>query len=200
MRAKERLPSYQGELSVEHLLSKRITTYRERLEMSQEALAKAAGLDLALLQAIESEQVYPAIGILVKLSRALGQRLGTFMDDQFREDPLIVRKDDRKEEMAQHKGAMLAPYRYYPLGRGKTDRHMEPFFIEIAPDQEIMTSAHEGEEFIIVVSGEVELRYGKKTYTLIPGDSIYYNSIVPHFVGAGGEAKAEIYGIVFMPF
>ena len=80
---------------MEHLLSIRIKNFRERLDMSQEALAKAAGLDLALVQAIETEQVYPAMGVLVKLSRALGQRLGTFMDDQFHEDPLIVRKAER---------------------------------------------------------------------------------------------------------
>ncbi len=77
---------------------------------------------------------------------------------------------------------------------------MEPFFIEIEPHQEQATSSHEGEEFIIVVSGAVELVYGKQTFTLDPGDSMYYNSIVPHYVGAGGEGKAEIYGIVFMPF
>ena len=122
-----------------------------------------------MLQAIETEQVYPALGVLVKLARALGQRLGTFMDDQFREDPLIVRKDERKQEMAQHKGETPGPYRYFPLGRGKTDRHMEPFFIEIDPHQEQATSSHEGEEFIVVVSGEVELLYGKKTFQLHAG-------------------------------
>lgn len=188
------------EFIVEHLLSKRIRTYRERLEMSQEDLAKASGLDLILLQAIENEQVYPALGVLVKLSRALGQRLGTFMDDQFREDPLIVRKEARKEGVAQHQGDTPGPYRYFPLGAGKTDRHMEPFFIEIDSHQEKDHSSHEGEEFIIVVSGEVELIYGKKNFLLQPGDSIYYNSIVPHYVGAAGEGKVEIYGIVFMPF
>ncbi|HEY3378611.1 MAG TPA: XRE family transcriptional regulator, partial [Armatimonadota bacterium] len=136
---------------MEHQLGKRITMFRERLEQSQEELAKTAGLDLALLQAIEAEQVYPALGILVKLARALGQRLGTFMDDQFREDPLIVRKEARTVELADHKGDIPAPYRYFPLGRGKTDRHMEPFFIEIDPQQEKAMSSHEGEEFIIVV-------------------------------------------------
>lgn len=184
---------------MEHLLGRRITTYRERLEMSQEELAKATGLDVTLLQAIESEQVYPSLGVLVKLARGLGQRLGTFMDDQFREDPLIVRMDERVVQMADHKGETPGPYRYFPLGRGKTDRHMDPFFIEIGPDQEKATSSHEGEEFIVVVSGEVELVYGKKTFLLKKGDSMYYNSIVPHYVGAVGGA-AEIYAVVYMPF
>jgi hypothetical protein len=35
---------------------------------------------------------------------------------------------------------------------------------------------------------------------LQPGDSMYYNSIVPHFVGAAGDAMAEIHAMVFMPF
>lgn len=185
---------------MEHLLSQRIKLYRERLDMTQEALAKSTGLDLVLLQAIEEEKVYPALGVLVKLARALGQRLGTFMDDQFRADPCIVRKEERTEELAQHKGESLAPYHYFPLGRGKTDRHMEPFFIEIEPNQEKTPSSHEGEEFIVVASGEVELLYGKKTFTLKKGDSMYYNSIVPHHVGAAGAGKAEIYAMVFMPF
>jgi transcriptional regulator with XRE-family HTH domain len=185
---------------MDHLLGKRIVMYRERLELSQADLAKATGLDVSLLQAIETEQVYPAIGILVKLARALGQRLGTFMDDQFREDPLIIRQEERTVQMAQHKGDAPAPYRYFPLGRGKSDRHMEPFFIEIDPEQDNTPSSHEGEEFIVVVSGEVELLYGKKSFLLKPGDSIYYNSIVPHFVGAAGKQTAEIYAMVFMPF
>ena len=185
---------------MEQLLSKRIQNFRERLEMSQADLAKAAGLDLALVQALEIGQVYPSVGVLIKLARALGQRLGTFMDDQFREDPLIVRKEDRIREMAQHKGETPEAYGYYPLGRGKTDRHMEPLFVEIYPGKTEAPSSHEGEEFIVVLSGEVELVYGKKTFTLKPGDSMHYNSIVPHFVGAIGDQKAEIYGVVFMPF
>jgi transcriptional regulator with XRE-family HTH domain len=185
---------------MEHLLGKRIVAFRERLEMSQEELAKATGLDVTLLRAIEAEEVYPALGVLVKLARALGQRLGTFMDDQFREDPLIVRAAERTQQVAHHKGEAPGPYRYFPLGRGKTDRHMEPLFVQIDPGQEEMVSSHEGEEFIIVVSGEVELLYGHKRVTLQPGDSMYYNSIVPHAVSAVGDAPASIYAVIFMPF
>ena len=185
---------------MEQLLGKRIATFRERLEMSQADLAKATGLELVLLQAIEDGTVYPAVGVLVKLARALGQRLGTFMDDQFHEDPLIVRLEERSAGIAQHHDGNAAPYTYFPLGAGKTDRHMEPLYVEIEPHQDKTTSAHEGEEFIVVLTGMVELIYGKKTFQLKPGDSMYYNSIVPHFVGALGEQKAEIYATIFMPF
>jgi mannose-6-phosphate isomerase-like protein (cupin superfamily) len=50
-----------------------------------------------------------------------------------------------------------------------------------------------------VVSGEILLKYGKKSFTLKPGDSMYYNSIVPHFVGASGGKPASIYAVIFQP-
>lgn len=91
--------------------------------------------------------------------------------------------------------------KFYSLGRGKSDRHMEPFFIEIFPEsaKEKKLSFHEGEEFIVVVSGKVEVIYGQETHVLEPGDSIYYNSVVPHHVGCFGEAPASIYAVLYFP-
>jgi transcriptional regulator with XRE-family HTH domain len=189
-----------GNMSSSEKLGTRISTYRERLGLSIEELAKNSGVDAVLIESIEEGDVYPAINVLVKIARALGQRLGTFMDDQFVSDPLIITNGDRREETSSVNGGVEGHYHYYPLGKGKTDRHMEPFFIIMDPSDEKSLSSHEGEEFIIVVSGEVELIYGKATYDLKAGDSMYYNSLVPHYLGAKGESKAEIYATVFMPF
>ena len=182
-------------------LGSRIRTYRERLELSPADLARQTGLGEALVLSIEKDEVYPSIGTLTRLARALGQRLGTFMDDQFSPDPLIVRADARRGDVPSHKPATSAGgYSYAPLGRGKTDRHMEPFYIEIAPDAEEQLSSHEGEEFIVVVSGEVELTYGTGRHVLKPGDSAHYNSVVHHLVKAHGGQPAAIYAVVFVPF
>ncbi len=180
-------------------LGTRVRKYREKLGLSAEDLAKNAGIDQALIVNIEEGNTYPAINVMVKLSRSLGQRLGTFTDDQFREDPLIVRENERREEAVPHRGTNPNGYHYYLLGKGKTDRHMEPFFIKIEPTENMELSSHEGEEFIIVVSGEVVLRYGHDTYRLQEGDSMYYNSVVPHHVGAANGAPASIYAVVYMP-
>lgn len=180
-------------------VAERIRTYRERLELTVDALAEKSGVSAGVLGAIEAGEVYPALGVLVKISRALGQRLGTFMDDQFAPDPVIVRASDRSGARTSHKACTAGGFQYFPLGRGKTDRHMEPFFIEIAADAEAVPSSHEGEEFIVVVSGSVELVYGGVVQVLGPGDSAYYNSVVPHGVRAAGGLPASIYAVVFMP-
>jgi quercetin dioxygenase-like cupin family protein len=50
------------------------------------------------------------------------------------------------------------------------------------------------------MQGEVEIVYGKQTYTLKEGDSIFYDSIVNHHVhGAPGKA-AKILAVVYIPF
>ncbi len=77
---------------------------------------------------------------------------------------------------------------------------MDPFYIEFDGDGEKQLSSHEGEEFIIVVSGKVELIYGKAMFVLGPGDSMYYNSVVPHHVGSANDEPASIYASVYTPF
>ena len=59
-------------------------------------------------------------------------------------------------------------------------------------------SSHEGEEFIVVVSGRVELIYGRETHVLNSDDGIYYNSVVSHHVGCIGDEKASIYAVLFI--
>ena len=180
-------------------VAERVRNYRARLEMTVEALAEKSGVSASVINAIEACEVYPALGVLVKLARALGQRLGTFMDDQYRPDPVVVRVAERSSEQICHKSDATGGFCYAPLGRGKTDRHMEPFYIEIEADAEAALSSHEGEEFIVVVSGEVELVYGGESHLLKPGDSAYYNSVVQHKVRAAGGKPAAIYATILLP-
>ena len=79
---------------------------------------------------------------------------------------------------------------------------MEPFVIDINPEDktEFNLSAHEGEEFIYVMNGEVEIEYGKEKYTLHEGDSIFYDSIVKHHVHGAPGKSAKILAVVYIPF
>jgi len=177
-------------------IGKRIQTYREKLAMTVEDLSERTNLPVGLINDFEGGRVSPAIGLMVKLSRALGQRVGTFLDDQIARDPVITRSAEKEEGIAPHKEISKGQYNYYSLGTGKADRHMEPFFVIISPTDERTKSSHEGEEFVVVVSGEVELLYGKDSYLLREGDTMYYNSLVPHCLSAvGGDAK--IYAVIY---
>jgi len=180
----------------------RIAKYMAQNDITIETLAERTGLTTSLLTAIRDEDVYPSLGPLVKIARALGVRLGTFLDDQESIDPLIVRRTERRSALSTLRAKdQPVETKFYSLGRGKTDRHMEPFYVELLPEsgQDKALSSHEGEEFIVVLEGEVEVVYGQVTHRLDMGDSIYYNSIVPHHVGCVGDEPAAIYAVLYFP-
>jgi quercetin dioxygenase-like cupin family protein len=79
---------------------------------------------------------------------------------------------------------------------------MEPFLIDIdsASNGGYQLSSHEGEEFLYVLEGAIEVAYGKNSYVVNAGESIYYDSIVDHNVHAAGESKARILAVVYTPF
>lgn len=186
----------------DHKLGSRIRSFREDRNISLEMLAETTGLTVPFLISLEESDMYPSIGPLQKVARALGVRLGTFMDDEITRDPIISRIGERTSDLAMHKGENThASYVYHSLGKGKSDRNMEPFHIEIMPDpsEERKTSSHQGEEFILVIKGSLMVVYGRESYTLNRGDTIYYNSIVPHYVGAAGSDPVEILAVVYNP-
>ena len=149
-------------MSKEIKAGERIRAYRERNGWSVWDRAQKSGVEEKLINSIEKGETMPALGVLVKLSRALGQRLGTFMDDQFKPDPIITRAADIEAKKVAGEGMNTLGYASHSLAIGKPDRHMDPFRIEFAADGVDAVQHHEGEELIICISGEVELTYGTR--------------------------------------
>jgi len=183
-------------------VGQRIHTFMAQQELSLEELSQHTGLDTDFLSNVIEDDVYPSLGPLLKIARAFDVRLGTFLDDQISKDPLVVRRQERKQELSMLRGKNKpVSLKFYSLGAGKSDRHMEPFYVELLPESEKAKdlSSHEGEEFIVVYAGRVEVTYGTEVYELEAGDSIYYNSVVPHYVSCKGAQPAAIYAVVYIP-
>ena len=188
------------------LVGSKIKGLRETKNLSIEEIAERSGLSVEQINSIENDQNLPSLGPLIKIARALGVRLGTFMDDNDALGPIVCRAADREKDSSISFSNDATDARkhmeYHPLAQQKAGRHMEPFVIDIHPEESpnFQLSAHEGEEFIYVMQGEIELVYGKETYHLNQGDTIYYDSIVkPHLPGAPGKS-AKILAVVYIPF
>lgn len=173
-------------------------------EISIQELAERAGLTVEQVSRIEENIDIPSLAPLIKIARALGVRLGTFLDDQTSEaGPVICRKGEADDTIGFSNNATHARQHmhYHSLSKSKVDRHMEPFIIDIDANDEkdFFLSAHEGEEFIMVLKGELEISYGKSNYRLKEGDTIYYDSIVPHHVHTAEGQAAQILAVVYTP-
>jgi transcriptional regulator with XRE-family HTH domain len=184
----------------------KIKSLRESKGLSVEEIAERSGLSIDQINNIENGQNLPSLGPLIKIARALGVRLGTFMDDNDALGPVVTRAEEREQNKSISFSNDAVDARkhmeYHPLAQQKAGRHMEPFIIDINPEDtaNFQLSAHEGEEFIYVMDGEVEIVYGKDTYLLKEGDSIFYDSIVKHHVHGAPGKSAKILAVVYIPF
>ncbi len=185
----------------ENRVGEKIRQLRESKGISIEELAENSELSVEMVEKLESNTVLPSLSPLLKIAKALDVRLGTFLDDAPQSGPVVV-KSGKSENVMRFSGKNTdlkeSTLEFYSLASGKTDRHMEPFLIDVHPpeNEDYQLSSHEGEEFIYVMNGEIEVLYGKEKYLVSEGDSIYYDSVVPHDLHAhGGEAKNPGHGL-----
>lgn len=185
-------------------IGNKVISIRQSKNISLEEVAERTGLSVEQLESIEQDKHFPSLAPLIKIARALGCRLGTFLDDQDELGAIITRKNERQTGISfSHDNANAQRHmEYYSLSGAKSGRHMEPFIIDIGPTKEganFILSTHEGEEFIYCLEGVIEINYGKQSYILEEGDSIYYDSIVAHHVHAADENNAKILAVVYTP-
>ncbi|MBR6121218.1 MAG: cupin domain-containing protein [Prevotella sp.] len=184
----------------------KIKGIRESKNLTIEEISERSGLSVDQIESIENDEYLPSLGPLIKIARALGVRLGTFLDDNDELGPVVCRAEERERDrsISFSNGAAEARKNmvYHSLARQKAGRSMEPFIIDIQPSEEknFKLSAHEGEEFIYVMEGEIVINYGKETYVLKAGDSIFYDSIVEHHVHGSSGKSAKILAVVYIPF
>jgi transcriptional regulator with XRE-family HTH domain len=188
------------------IIGSKVKNIRESRNLSIDEVAERAGVSRIQIERIEGDVEIPSLAPLIKIARALGVRLGTFLDDQTELGPVISRAKNSREQntirFTNDSTVARKHMEYHSLSQDKAGRHMEPFLIDIdaSGQTDFTLSSHEGEEFIYVLDGTVEVIYGKEKYALETGDSIYYDSIVAHHVHACNGASAKIIGVIYAPF
>lgn len=186
------------------IIGKLIKQLRQENSLTIEELASRAGITSERLEEIESGHVTPSLGVLMKISRSLGSRLGTLLDGQESFGAVVTRARKGTQCENYTNGSSKGPENldFYSLAQGKSDRHMEPLFIEVKTTQEKVSlkSEHEGEEFIHVLEGSIKIFYGEETHLLEKGDSIYYDSLVPHAIINVAEHSSKVLAVIYTPY
>lgn len=184
-------------------LGSKIATLREAHHLSAQNLADRCGCDVSVIEALEAGNAPASLAPLIKITRALGVRLGTLMDDDDNLGPAYI-DESQMEEVARVKSLETTSggdLSYFSLAAGRPSRHMDPFIITVTPHGETTHElvGHEGEEWLFGMEGCIEIEYGKELYILHPGESIYYDSIVPHQVRAHNGQTAKFLAVVYTP-
>lgn len=160
-------------------IAERLSGLRDALELTPEEMAKAANLSTDDYLRLESGQTDISVSILHQISQAFGVELTTLM---FGDEPKM------SSYFITRKGKGIAvertkAYKYQSLAAGFAGRKADPFLVTVHPKPEnepIYLNSHPGQEYNMVISGRLQLQIGSKTLILEAGDSIYFNSELPH--------------------
>jgi len=183
-------------------VGEKIKQIREEKGLSLKDVAERSGFSSALLSQIENHMVSPPLGTLATLSKALDVEIGRFFWHKSKAPFTIIRKDNRRSvsRVASKEGVKYG-YSYEALAFEKKDRHMEPFLITLEPAtiEDKSAFSHEGEEFIFVLKGDMEVTLGEHSDVLHTGDCIYYDSTIPHRVQCCEGKETKILAVIYVP-
>ena len=173
-------------------LGARIRASRTSQGSSVQDLAARAGITRSFLSSVERGLAYPSIPVLRSIAAAL--EVPVFLLFLGEEDAgMVVRREDRR--IIKPPGAQMS----YELISPDLKHKMEMMLSKFDPGFEGEPGAHEGEECAIVLTGRVVVTIGDIDYELGEGDSIYYDSGIPHKVRVLGEQAAEVLSAVTPP-
>lgn len=183
-----------------HSIGERIRGLRVEKGLSIGDVALQSGLSESIISGVEAETLSPPLGTIINLAKTLQVTLGELFGDSADSPFCIVRSDDRKTvSRFNSPGGKSGGYSYESLGHQKQNRQMEPFLVTLSPskDPEVEPNQHDGEEILFVLEGQVDVRLADHKDILNPGDSIYFDSNLPHIVSCHGNAPATILAVIY---
>jgi transcriptional regulator with XRE-family HTH domain len=169
-----------AEYALEEAIGRQVKRYRKQLGLTITDMGNRTGLSAGMLSKIENGNTSPSLATLRSLSTALNVPV-TALFRQFEEqrDATFVQAGNG---LAIDRRGTRAGHQYQLLGHSvHSDVSVEPYLITLESDAEVFPIfQHAGVEFIYVLEGSMVYRHLNATYTLTPGDSLFFDSDAPH--------------------
>ena len=169
----------------------RIKKARSEKKLSFDRLANETGFSVDYLKKIEAGKKIPPVGALLQISRALE------LDSGY----LLREKDTNLKKRVKAYTTRTENYAYTTLTPGAENKHLKAFkvVVEARQDHKGVGYQHEGEEFVYLLSGRMEIIVGDHVNKLNAGDSLHFNSGIRHMMRNVGETAAEMLVVVYGP-
>lgn len=175
----------------EESIGKKIRQARLAKKFTLDHIANETGFSIDYLKEVESGKATPSVGALLQLAKALEIDSGFFL----REQETNLQKRVKAYTMRTEN------YAYQTLTPGAENKHLKAFRVSVEPkkDHQGVGYCHEGEEFVYVLSGKMEVIVGDHVNTLGPNESLHFNSGIKHQLKNIGEEEAELLVVIYQP-
>jgi quercetin dioxygenase-like cupin family protein len=172
-------------------IGKKIKRERLKRKMTLGDVSKESGLTVDTLKKIEAQEEIPPVGTLIQISRALKIDSGVFLREE----------ESRLKSRIRAYTKRTDNYAYTTLTPGAENKHLKAFKVLIGSmqDHKGVGYQHEGEEFIYVLSGKVEVIVGDHENALDTGESLHFNSGIRHKIKNVGAEDAELLVVIYGP-
>jgi len=190
--------SVSGHSAKKESLGDRIRRVRENRSLTLKDLSSRVGISTKALERIEANETIPPLGELIRLGKALEMKMGYFISPGAEKPMTVVRREARPQ--VSRYGMKLGEthgYSYESLAPEKGNRYMEPFLVTLMPSSAQELSAHDGQEFIFILEGEMRAQVGRQVEILRAGDAVYYDSTHPHLVKCAGDKPVKILAVLY---
>ena len=174
-------------------LGQSLNRLRKRKKLSVEELSGLTGLTASHLEEIEAGTSFAPVGDMLKIARALT----VDPDELLRSGSDEEREKNRVNVFTQREQA----YRYEVLTPGAKKDHLRAFRVVIPPRSEhpSVNYRHEGEEFVYVLKGEVEIQVGNRMHHLKKDEAFHFNSTVRHALKNPGKTATVLIVAIYTP-
>jgi quercetin dioxygenase-like cupin family protein len=154
-------------------------------------VANETGFSIDYLKEIEAGKAMPPVGALLQIARALEIDSGS----------LLKEPESKLESRIKAQTKRTENYAYTTLTPGAENKHLKAFLVtvEAQQDHKGVDYHHEGEEFVYVLSGKIEVSVGEHINTLESGDSLHFNSGIRHQLRSISDETAELLVVIYSP-
>lgn len=186
---------------IDHIVSglgERIKNMRTERRLSLKDLSHKSGVSAAAIHKIESNGITPTITTMMKIADALGKKVSHFIEEKIEDsDVVFVPAAKREPILTFKKGLELQGISAKKYG----DFMMTAAYsvLEVGASSGKNPMKHRGEELVYCIKGKVEFQVYEKTYTLSPGDSIHFRTLLEHKWRNVGNTRAKLLWILAVP-
>ncbi len=175
-------------------VGRRVRELRQQQRMTLQTLASKASVTPSFISQVENDASNPSLQTLRQIAAALEVPI-FYLFDEVHDAQIVVRKNERVE--VRRPGAAVT----YELLSPNSRRRLEMFRMELEPGAATFEEpmAHHGEECATVLEGRICVEVGGKAYDLDAGDSIYFDSGLPHRAVNIGDSTASMISAVSPP-
>lgn len=179
--------------ALELAIARRIRRYRKQMDWTLGDLAKVTGLSKGHLSQIENGEKIPPISTMTKIAFGLGTNITTLITGeavQPNSGKIAIGKSDQRMPIVHTEASPKSLYESF--GFTKPDRIMDTYVVTMGPEYPPKAMMHVGQEFVYTLEGIHEFYYDGRTYTLNPGDAIYFDSDRPHMGRSLSKEPAKV--------